>query len=100
MKSMDFFGGAEPAGKGVAGNSDSMLSACVTVCACKRRCALQGRGGAMASYGDDEQRRQTECRSTEKDAISCRVPSEDWDNRPHHIPDKNAIGSLHPVFMR
>ena len=56
-----------------AGNSDSMLSAYVTVCACKRRCALQGRGGAIVSYGNDEQRRRAE-----KDAISCHVLGEDW----------------------
>ncbi|HEX7636298.1 MAG TPA: hypothetical protein VF427_13600 [Noviherbaspirillum sp.] len=41
-----------------------MSLAGVTVSACKPIRALQGRGGVIASYGDDEQRRQTE-----KDAI-------------------------------
>jgi hypothetical protein len=41
-----------------------MLRTCETVCACKRRRALQGRGSVIVNYGADEQQRQTE-----KDAI-------------------------------
>ena len=54
---------------GVAGVSNGMLFACGTISSCRgwgRRGYAPGkaRGGAIASYGNDEQRRQTE-----KDAI-------------------------------
>jgi hypothetical protein len=43
--------------KGEAGNSDSMLSACNTMDAYQRRCALQGRRRDMASHGKESQHR-------------------------------------------
>ena len=45
-------------GQGVAGVSDRMRSACGTVFACKRICALQGRRGRGLHFHYEEQRRQ------------------------------------------